>query len=34
MTAEGKAMFAYFDPPWIPRWFRRNEVMLRVGTGR
>jgi hypothetical protein len=26
----GEPIFAYFDPPWIPRWFRRNEVMLRV----
>jgi len=33
LGAEGRAMFAYFDPPWIPRWFRRNEVMLRVGSG-
>jgi hypothetical protein len=30
LTAEGNPLFAYFDPPWIPRWFRRNEVMLRV----
>lgn len=30
LTAEGRPTFAYFDPPWIPRWFRRNEVMLRV----
>lgn len=31
LTAQGAPRFAYFDPPWIPRWFRRNEVMLRVG---
>lgn len=30
LDAEGRPMFAYFDPPWIPRWFRRNEVMLRI----
>lgn len=24
----GGAVFGYFDPPWTPVWFRRNEVML------
>jgi SOUL heme-binding protein len=24
----GKARFAYFDPPWIPGFLRRNEVMI------
>jgi hypothetical protein len=23
-------IFGYFDPPWTPTFFRRNEVMLRV----
>jgi hypothetical protein len=23
-------MFGYFDPPWIPAFMRRNEVMLRI----
>lgn len=23
-------MFGYFDPPWIPSFMRRNEVMLRI----
>lgn len=30
LSPTGEPIFAYFDPPWIPRWFRRNEVMLRV----
>ncbi len=38
LQAVGDPVFAYFDPPWIPRWFRRNEVMLRLresaGTAR
>lgn len=25
-------MFAYYDPPWIPTFMRRNEVLLRVET--
>ncbi|MBM3901592.1 MAG: heme-binding protein [Verrucomicrobia bacterium] len=24
----GEARFAYFDPPWIPGFLRRNEVMI------
>ena len=23
-------VYAYFDPPWTPTFFRRNEVMLRI----
>ena len=35
MTAQRLAVlsppvYGYFDPPWTPGWFRRNEVMLRV----
>ena len=26
----GEPLFAYYDPPWIPTFMRRNEVMLRV----
>jgi hypothetical protein len=26
----GKPMFAYYDPPWIPTFMRRNEVLLRI----
>ena len=26
----GPAEFAYYDPPWIPSWFCRNECMLPV----
>lgn len=28
LPAEGEPVFAYFDPPWIPGPFRRNEVMI------
>ncbi len=27
-------VYAYFDPPWTPGFLRRNEVMLRTGSGR
>lgn len=27
-------VYGYFDPPWTPAFLRRNEVMLRVDTGR
>jgi len=35
MKAEGlmemsPPVYAYFDPPWTPSFFRRNEVMLRI----
>ena len=26
----GEPVFGYYDPPWIPPFLRRNEVMLRV----
>lgn len=26
----GEPMFAYYDPPWIPTFLRRNEVMMRI----
>jgi hypothetical protein len=26
----GEPLFGYYDPPWIPPFMRRNEVMLRV----
>jgi hypothetical protein len=26
----GDPLFGYYDPPWIPPFMRRNEVMLRV----
>jgi hypothetical protein len=26
----GDPMFGYYDPPWIPPFLRRNEVMLRI----
>ena len=27
---EGEAFFGYYDPPWTPVWFRRNEVLWRL----
>jgi DNA gyrase inhibitor GyrI len=32
LTNSGGPIYAYFDPPWTPGMFRRNEVMLRVQT--
>ena len=26
----GESLFGYYDPPWIPPFLRRNEVMLRI----
>ena len=31
LEVEGEPLFGYYDPPWIPPFMRRNEVMLRVG---
>jgi len=30
LEVEGDPIFGYYDPPWIPPFLRRNEVMLRV----
>jgi len=30
LTAVGDPIYGYFDPPWTPPCFRRNEVMLRL----
>ena len=32
-AADASPVYGYFDPPWTPTLFRRNEVMLRVATG-
>jgi DNA gyrase inhibitor GyrI len=32
LKTEGGPVYGYFDPPWTPTFFRRNEVMLRVVT--
>ena len=33
LEVTGEPLFGYYDPPWIPPFMRRNEVMLRlVGT--
>lgn len=28
LTTSGEPVFAYYDPPWIPTFLRRNEVLL------
>lgn len=30
LEVTGDPLFGYYDPPWIPPFMRRNEVMLRV----
>ncbi len=30
LEVTGEPVFGYYDPPWIPGFWRRNEVMLRV----
>lgn len=30
----GDPLFGYYDPPWIPTFLRRNEVILRVAEPR
>jgi hypothetical protein len=30
LDVTGEPLFGYYDPPWIPPFLRRNEVMLRV----
>ena len=32
LKTEGDPLFGYYDPPWIPPFMRRNEVMLRVAA--
>jgi len=30
LQVTGEPLFGYYDPPWIPPFMRRNEVMLRL----
>ena len=30
MVGEGSPVYAFFDPPWTPPFWRRNEVMVRL----
>jgi len=32
LTAAAEPVFAYYDPPWIPTFMRRNEVMLPLAA--
>jgi hypothetical protein len=27
-----KPIFAYYDPPWIPVFLRRNEVLIKINN--
>jgi len=31
IVGKSDPIFAYYDPPWTPTFFRRNEVMIRIG---
>ena len=33
LVAKGEPLFAYYDPPWTPIPFRRNEIMIRIEKG-
>jgi len=30
----GDPLIAYYDPPWTPIFFRRNEVLIRIGDAQ
>ena len=30
LSSSSRPVYGYFDPPWTPPFWRRNEVMLRV----
>ena len=32
LEVTGEPVFGYYDPPWIPPFMRRNEVMLRLSS--
>jgi len=32
LVAADKPLYGYYNPPWIPTWFRRNEVWIRLAT--
>ncbi len=34
LEVTGDPLYGYYDPPWIPPFMRRNEVMLRVAGSR
>lgn len=34
LAAAGEPLFAYYDPPWIPPFLRRNEAMVPVAVGQ
>lgn len=34
LEVTGDPLFGYYDPPWIPPFMRRNEVMLRLAEPR
>jgi SOUL heme-binding protein len=30
ITIEGEPLYAFYDPPWVPRWLCRKEVLFRL----
>lgn len=32
LVAADKPLYGYYNPPWIPTWFRRNEVWIRLAA--
>ena len=34
LKSDSAPVFGYFDPPWTPGFFRRNEVMLRTDAAK
>lgn len=32
LNEQSPSIYGYFNAPWIPGWFRHNEVMIRVGS--
>jgi hypothetical protein len=34
LEVTGDPLFGFYDPPWIPTFLRRNEVMLRIAGPR
>jgi len=34
LTGLGDPLIAYYDPPWMPVFLRRNEVLIRIGDAQ
>ncbi len=33
LATRGDTIFAFYDPPWTPAFFRRNEAMIEIAPG-